>query len=86
MTFSITGLLDDRRRETWLLENFRPEGLRYPKRGSPKRRLFRHAHPSKLTVYSSLKRECIYNLYSDTFSWRSNLLLALPRWFCSWEG
>ena len=66
MIFPITDLLDDEQSKKWLLEHFHPEGLRCPKCGSMRRRLFRETETSRLSVYRCLECEGIYNLYSAT--------------------
>src|SRR3954453_16640123 len=73
MIFPITNLLDDGQSEKWLMEDFHPEGLRCPKCGSTRRRLFRHTQTSRLTVYRSLQCESIYNLYSGTLFEKKHL-------------
>ena len=73
MIFPITDLLDDERSKKWLLEHFHPEGLRCPKCGSTRRRLFRHTQTSRLTVYRCLQCESIYNLYSGTLFEKKHL-------------
>ena len=66
MIFPITDLLDDGQSEKWLTEHFHPEGMRCPKCGSTRRRLFRETQTSRLSVYRCLRCEGIYNLYSGT--------------------
>ena len=66
MIFPITDLLDDEQSKKWLLEHFHPEGLRCPKCGSTRRRVFRETQTSGLIVYRCLECEGIYNLYSAT--------------------
>lgn len=73
MIFPITELLDDEQSEQWLLEHFHPEGLRCPKCGSTRRRLFRQTETSRLTVYRCLECEGIYNLYSGTLFEKKHL-------------
>ena len=73
MIFPITDLLDDGRSETWLLEHFHPEGLRWPKCGSTRRRFFRKTETSRLTLYRCLQCEGTYNLYSATLFEKKHL-------------
>ena len=73
MIFPITDLLDDYRSERWLLEHFHPEGLRCPKCGSTRRRMFRETETSRLTVYRCLECEGVYNLYSGTLFQKKHL-------------
>ena len=73
MIFPITDLLDDEQSKKWLLEHFHPEGLRCPKCGSMRRRLFRETETSRLSVYRCLECEGIYNLYSATLFEKKHL-------------
>ncbi len=73
MIFPITNLLDDEQSKKWLLEHFHPEGLRCPKCGSMRRRLFRETETSRLSVYRCLECEGIYNLYSATLFEKKHL-------------
>jgi len=58
MIFPITGLLDGEQSEKWLLEHSHPEGLRCPKRGSTRHRVFRQTETSRLTVELPSTKSC----------------------------
>jgi transposase-like protein len=73
MIFPIIDLLDDGQSKKWLMEHFHPEGLRCPKCGSTRRRLFRETQTSRLSVYRCLQCEGIYNLYSGTLFEKKHL-------------